>query len=64
MSHGRLIRLPEVLKRTGYTRSTWYRLMGRDDRFPQPIKLSERCIAFRESDVDALVQSLSDAVQK
>ena len=64
MSHGRLIRLPEVLKRTGYTRSTWYRLMGRDDRFPQPIKLSERCIAFRESDVDALVQSLSDATQK
>jgi prophage regulatory protein len=59
MSQGRLIRLPEVLMRTGYTRSTWYRLMARDERFPQPIKLSERCIAFREADVDALVERLS-----
>ena len=64
MSQTRLIRLPEVLKRTGYTRSTWYRLMSRDERFPQPIKLSERCIAFREEDVDALVEFLSDATQK
>ena len=64
MSESRLIRLPEVLKRTGYTRSTWYRLMGRDKRFPQPIKLSERCVAFREQDVDALVQSLFDTTQK
>ena len=64
MSQSRLIRLPEVLKRTGYTRSTWYRLMSRNERFPQPIKLSERCVAFREEDVDALVQSLFDATQK
>ena len=39
MSQSRLIRLPEVLKRTGYTRSTWYRLLGRDERFPRGLRL-------------------------
>jgi prophage regulatory protein len=59
MSGNRLIRLPEALRKTGYTRSTWYRMMGRDPFFPQPIKLSERCVAFREADVDALVERLA-----
>ena len=59
MSKPRLIRLAEVLERTGYTRSTWYRMIGRDPLFPQPVKLSERCIAFREADIDALIERLS-----
>ena len=59
MSKPRLIRLAEVLERTGYTRSTWYRAMHRDPLFPQPVKLSERCIGFREADIDALIERLS-----
>ena len=64
MSTNRLIRLPEALKQTGYTRSTWYRMMNRDPQFPQPIKLSERCIAFREADVEALVERLTAITAK
>ena len=59
MSKPRLIRLAEVLERTGYTRSTWYRVMQRDRLFPQPVKLSKRCIGFREADIDALIERLS-----
>ena len=59
MSKPRLIRLAEVLERTGYTRSTWYRVMQRDPLFPQPVKLSKRCIGFREADIDALIERLS-----
>ena len=59
MSKPRLIRLAEVLERTGYNRSTWYRVMQRDPLFPQPVKLSKRCIGFREADIDALIERLS-----
>ena len=38
---------------------TWYRAMHRDPRFPQPVKLSKRCIGFREADIDALIERLS-----
>lgn len=64
MSTNRLIRLPEALKQTGYTRSTWYRMMNRDPLFPQPVKLSERCVAFREADVQALVERLTATTAK
>jgi prophage regulatory protein len=59
MSSNRLIRLREALNRSGYTRSSWYRQMKCDPLFPKPIKLSARCIAFREADVDALIERLS-----
>lgn len=59
MSKTRLIRLNEVLERTGFSRSTWYRVSLRAPLFPQPIKISARCIAFREADVDALIERLS-----
>lgn len=37
----------------------WYGAMHRDPLFPQPIKLSERCIGFREADIDALIERLT-----
>ena len=55
----RIIRLKEALYRTGYTRAGWYRAMHRDPLFPQPVKLSKRCIGFREADIDALIERLS-----
>jgi prophage regulatory protein len=51
----RLIRLPEVLARTGLSRSQAYSLAGQS-RFPRPIKLSERCAAWVESEVEAWIR--------
>jgi prophage regulatory protein len=46
-----LIRLSEVIKRTGYCRAWIYRLMKNDD-FPKSIKIGTRSIAFIESEVE------------
>lgn len=45
-----LIRRPEVEARTGLSRSTIYDWMKRGD-FPQPVKLGERLVAWKESDI-------------
>ena len=47
----RFIRLPEVRRRTGLSRSTIYRRMG-EGRFPRPCHLGERIIAWVEADID------------
>lgn len=47
----RLIRLPEVLNKTGYKKAWIYRLIS-EDRFPKPIKLGERAVAFIEAEID------------
>ncbi|MGY0150088.1 helix-turn-helix transcriptional regulator [Edwardsiella tarda] len=46
-----LIRLPEVQRRTGYSKAWIYRLL-KENRFPQSIKIGSRSIAFVESEVD------------
>lgn len=50
MSHN-LIRLPEVQRRTGYSKAWIYRLM-RSQRFPLAVKIGSRAIAFVESEID------------
>ncbi|MDZ4034459.1 AlpA family transcriptional regulator [Kluyvera ascorbata] len=50
MSHN-LIRLPEVQRRTGYSKAWIYRLM-RAQRFPLAVKIGSRAIAFIESEID------------
>ncbi|MGO3567014.1 MAG: helix-turn-helix transcriptional regulator [Serratia grimesii] len=50
-SSEKLLRLPEVQKRTGYSRAWLYRLM-REQRFPAAIKIGSRSIAFIESEID------------
>lgn len=47
----RLIRLKEVIDKTGYCRAWIYRLI-KDNSFPAPVKIGERSIAFIESEVD------------
>ncbi|WP_370548609.1 AlpA family transcriptional regulator [Edwardsiella tarda] len=47
----KLLRLSEVLNRTGYSRAWIYRLL-KENRFPQSIKIGSRSIAFVESEVD------------
>ncbi|MEB0949541.1 helix-turn-helix transcriptional regulator [Citrobacter sedlakii] len=52
-----LIRLPEVIKRTGVSRTTIYRLIHKNS-FPSPIKISEKTIAFVESEVNDWIEKL------
>ncbi|CCW31793.1 Prophage CP4-57 regulatory protein [Xenorhabdus nematophila F1] len=46
-----LIRLPEVQRRTGYSKAWIYKLIS-DGEFPKQIKLGSRSIAFIESEID------------
>ena len=48
----RILRLPEVMARTGLSRSTIYawRVAG---RFPQAVPLATRCVGWIESEVEA-----------
>lgn len=46
-----LIRMTEVMRRTGYGKAWIYKLIAQD-RFPKPVKIGSRSIAFVESEVD------------
>ncbi|MGR3180974.1 helix-turn-helix transcriptional regulator [Enterobacter cancerogenus] len=46
-----LIRMSETMRRTGYGKAWLYKLISQD-RFPKPIKIGARSIAFVESEVD------------
>ncbi len=52
-----LIRLPEVLKRTGFGKTWIYRLIS-EGRFPAPVKIGIRAVAFVESEVDEWILSV------
>ena len=47
---GRVIRLKEVIHRTGLGRSTIYRWMG-EGKFPEPIKLGGNSLAWVEQKI-------------
>ena len=53
-----LIRLPQVLNRFPVSRSGWYQGV-KDGKFPPPIKLGPKTSAWRESDVNRLIQELA-----
>ncbi|CDG98175.1 putative phage-related protein [Xenorhabdus bovienii str. puntauvense] len=46
-----LIRLPEVQRRTGYSKAWIYKLIS-DGEFPQQVKIGPRSIAFIEAEID------------
>ncbi|WP_191938395.1 AlpA family transcriptional regulator [Pantoea agglomerans] len=50
-----LIRLPEVQRRTGYSKAWIYRLL-KESRFPKSVKIGSRAIAFVESEVDEWIE--------
>lgn len=54
------LRLPEVLKLYPVSRSTWWAGV-RAGRFPQPVKIGERCTAWRAEDIRALIESAASA---
>jgi len=55
----RLLRLPEVLKRYPVSETVWYRGVAAGV-YPKPVKLSGRCVAWREEDIDRLVESAAE----
>ena len=62
---GRFLRLPEVVARTGLSRSTIYVRLD-EGRFPQPVSLGARAVGWIEAEVDEwmrerIVESRSDA---
>ena len=46
-----IIRVQEVMKRTGLSRSTIYRAIS-ENRFPRSIQLSERSVGWIDSEID------------
>ena len=59
----RLIRVPEVLRRIGLSRTTMYELI-KEGRFPYKITISSRSVAFVESEIDAWIEETILASRK
>lgn len=55
------LRLPEVLHYYPVSRSTWWAGV-RSGRYPQPVKLGERCTAWRVEDIRDLIERTAQAV--
>lgn len=51
-----ILRLPEVMKATGLSRSSVYAYI-KENKFPSPRKLSERSVGWLLSDVNAWIES-------
>lgn len=52
----RILRRPEVERVTGLARSTIYQAMA-SDAFPAPVRIGERAVGWRESDILAWLES-------
>lgn len=51
-----LVRLPAVMRMTGLGRSTIYRMVAAH-KFPSPVRLGARAVAWRQSDLDQWTES-------
>ncbi|AUQ25096.1 helix-turn-helix transcriptional regulator [Dickeya zeae] len=51
-----LIRLPEVIRRTGFGK-TWIYELIKAGRFPSQVKTGVRAVAFIESEIDAWIDN-------
>lgn len=68
MTYSQLIKISQVTQLTALSTSSIYRLI-REDRFPKPIKLSERASAWRLEDIETWIaarvaDSLGDGKQQ
>ncbi|MGD7190368.1 helix-turn-helix transcriptional regulator [Ralstonia pseudosolanacearum] len=53
----RILRMKQLVERTGLSRATLYVLMSTDPTFPAKIKLTARSVGFLESHVDQWIAS-------
>ena len=56
----RIIRLKEVIKMTGLSRSSIYRMMN-ENRFPKSVNLGFRSVGWLEEDLHGWLQSIIQA---
>ncbi|HAU4332949.1 AlpA family transcriptional regulator [Citrobacter freundii] len=52
----RFIRVPEVLNRVGFSRTTLYERI-KEGNFPDREKIGPRCVAFVESEIDEWIET-------
>lgn len=52
-----LWRLPTVIEKTTLSQATIYRLMREGGKFPHPIKVGARAVAWRSDEVEAYLNS-------
>ena len=55
MNTDEILRLPQVMKRTGLPVSSLYRLMDAG-QFPRPIHLSERAVGWESTSIEAWLE--------
>ena len=56
ISTQRIVRLPEVMLRTGLSRSSIYNFLS-EGTFPKRIKLGQRSMGFIEADINVWISS-------
>ena len=56
----RMLRLPEVRRVTGMSKSALYAMVSAGD-FPKPARIGRRAVGWRESDVRAWLDSRPEA---
>ena len=56
MSGLQMLRRQDVEKKTGLSKATVYRLV-KERKFPQPIQLTERAVAWRSEEIDEWLES-------
>lgn len=59
----RILRLPEVIARTGLSRSTIY-AMVRSNTLPAPARLGARSVGWIEGEIEAWIDSRIEASRK
>jgi prophage regulatory protein len=60
LRHDGLLRLPQVLNLFPISRSAWYHGIA-TGRYPQPIRLGSRTVAWRSADIYNLIESVATA---
>ena len=53
----RLLRIADVQEMTGLSRASVYKMVA-DGRLPPPVRLSSRCVRWRESELEATIDAL------
>jgi prophage regulatory protein len=56
------VRLPQVLSVIPLGKTCWWEGV-KSGRFPKPIKLSTRCVAWKAEDIHSLIKQLSEQTQ-
>lgn len=57
ISNTKLIRLSEVMSKTGYSKSWIYKLIKKN-QFPKPIKIGTRSVAFIDREIEEWIEVL------